>query len=446
MYRRAACVAAILALGVVASDGRSSAQNQATDPLVTARVLDARTGQAIETLRVLAGTPYRRVTGPDDPGPASWQPHTIREFSDGGFTWGPRPNYPVQRLRIEADGYVPVVTEWINRNDGPREITVRMEPDPGLTGRILTPDGEPAQDARLVVTMPNRGVRLEDGRIAGVDDPLPEKLSDRWRRPVAVATDRDGRYTLPAEAGAVMVYAVHETGIAELTYEALREQPDVRLEGWATIDGRVLWNDRPGANEVLSIIMVREVDGYPDALSTFRQVTTDEQGRFQAGKLPPWQVQLARVFPLGDDANAGSFQFPYLHVKLDAGRPTPVVFGGQGRPVVGRLTGLDSWDGVRVAIAPNAPRPGNEAGWRGHALVRESNIGPLFHRSGIKVDADGMFRIEGVLPASYQLFVSSEDRSIYTVRSFHVEPMPGGKLDEPQDLGEIKVERRPSNP
>jgi hypothetical protein len=432
------------ALTVFVSRAVPGQNDQPEDAIVTARVLDADSGQAIDAVRVLAGTPFGRVTGPDDPGPASWQPHTIREFSRGQFDWGSKRAYQVQRLRIEAEGYIPVVTEWIHKSAGPRQVTVRMQRDPGVSGRVLTPGGDPAEDATLVLTMPNRGARLEAGRIAGAGDPPPEKLSDRWRRPVMVQTDRDGRFKLPTEVGAVMVYAVHESGIAELPFEMLRESPEVRLEGWGAIDGEARWHDRPGAGQTLSIIVVREVEGYPESLSTFQQVTTDEQGRFRAEKLPPWQVQLARVFPLGEGPNAGSFHFPYLHVKLDAGRPTRVVFGGEGRPVIGRLTGLDSWDGVTLAIAPNAPRPGDEHGWRGHSLVRESDIGPLFFRDRLTVAADGTFRIDGVLPASYQLFVSSEDRSVYTVHSFRIEPMPGGRSDEPQDLGEFKIERRPA--
>jgi hypothetical protein len=380
------------------------------------------------------------VAGPDDPAPAVWQPHTVRQFSGGRFEWDV--NYTLQRLRIEAEGYVPVLTTWINKADGPRSITFRMERDPGIKGRVLTPGGDAAAGAVIALTMPNRSARLADGRIVGVDDPLPAKLSDRWRRPITVKADGEGRFSLPTESGPVMVYALHESGIAERPFGELRESAEIKLEAWGAVDGRVLWHDEHGADELLSLSIVREVDGYPDALSAYQEITTDRQGRFRIEKLPPWRVQLARVFRLGDGPAAGSFLFPYLHVELAAGRPTEVIFGGNGRPVAGKLTGLDSWDGVTLAIAPNAPRPADESGWRGHALVRRSNIGPLYFREKLKVKADGTFHIDGVLPASYQLFVASEDRSVYVVSPFRVEPLPGGESEEPHELGEIRVVRR----
>ena len=67
-----------------------------------------------------------------------------------------------------------------------------------------------------------------------------------------------------------------------------------------------------------------KVHQVPDALSTFRQVTTDEQGRFQAGKLPPWQVQLARVFP-PDEYPIVDLPLDHPHLKCERRHAHPFV-------------------------------------------------------------------------------------------------------------------------
>ena len=210
-----------------------------------------------------------------------------------------------------------------------------------------------------------------------------------------------------------------------------------RLSAWGAINGRVLWIDQPGANEELYLAVMREAGGYPEVCSLFLSLQSDAEGRFNVERLPPWRVQLSRSFA-SPDGQSG-YLFPHLHVQIESGRPTEVVVGGKGRPVIGKLVGLDSFDDITLGITP---RPGNRSGMTGHFQVRQSNIGPVFFRDQLSVNRDGSFRIENAIPEHYQLFVRSEDKGVYQVHQLLVAPPSTHQSDEPHDAGEIKVTRR----
>lgn len=414
----------------------------ATKPevLVTASVVDVETGQPIKEFRVVPGTPYG-VAKNTDPSVAIWQPHLLRAAADGRFEWPAERSYEHFCLRFEADGYATKLSPWIKKAAGPRELVMKLRRDPGIVGRVLRPDGQPAAGAVLAVAMPNRDVRLENGKVSGADDPPPTKPSDRWRRPILTKADAQGRYRVPTEPGAALVFAVHEAGIAEVSYDTLNQAADIRLAAWGALDGRVLWIDKPGADEKLYVGMMREAHGYPVS-SMFQSVTTDNAGRFRVDKLPPWQVQISRTWEL---PNNRGYSFPSRHLDVASGRPTTVVFGGPGRPVTGKLVGLDSYEGITLGITPNTPRPGDQLAGQGHALVRQSNIGPVFFREKLPVNKDGSFRIDNVIPENYQLFVRNADNSVYQVHQLRVMQPPADKPEQPHDAGEIKVARRQAN-
>ena len=142
------------------------------EALFEADVIDTNTNEALRNFQVLAGVPFNGV---HEDAIAVWQPHTIREGVDGKFQWPRRRAYRKFRLRFEADGYKPHLTQWLERNQATVSETIRLERDPGVRGRVLQPDGQPARGAMLGIAMANREVRLENGQFKHVDDPLPKK-------------------------------------------------------------------------------------------------------------------------------------------------------------------------------------------------------------------------------------------------------------------------------
>ena len=95
----------------------------------------------------------------------------------------------------------------------------------------------------MALALVQKNAALEDGHLRGADEPLPAEPSDRWRRPLLVKTDAEGRFKLPTEPGPAAVLIVHDSGVKELSYDQFRKSPEVVLDRWGRIEGRVLWKD-----------------------------------------------------------------------------------------------------------------------------------------------------------------------------------------------------------
>jgi len=436
-----------------------------------ARVVDATTGKPIPELIALAGTNHMEDIG------WQWQSHTIHAFNDGKLQWPPpdRRGYREQVLRVEAEGYKPFLTPPIKQLSGdeaprlggnpdvardlpgpyviygrpgePGTLDIRLERDPGVARRVLTPAGDSAVDAQIVVATAARTVRVKDGEITV--RPLDPDASrrDRWSRPTAVTADRQGRFKLPTELSPAAVAIGHPTGFAAMSFEDLLDGADVILEPWGEIEGRVMWGNVPGVGETIDIgARTRVGRKFHLILSMHESVKTDAQGRFHVRKVPPGLAQVSRVMrPPGTD---GASYRPVQFVEVNAGKPTPLVFGGKGRPVIGEFSGRDNWEHVKIRLAPNAPPMGFMTGakdptWAAYGQFLASPAGKNYVKSDVAVKDDGSFRITDVPPETYQLFVDEIREDGKTSRigytRFTIETIPGGESDEPFDLKTIGV-------
>ncbi|MBL7040178.1 MAG: hypothetical protein ISR77_16185 [Pirellulaceae bacterium] len=440
----------------------------------TALVVDAATGEPIPEFIALAGTSHM-----DDIG-WQWQSHTIHAFAHGKLQWPPpgRRGYREQVLRVEAEGYKPFLTPPIKQLSGeeaplhggtpggardlpgpyviygrpgqPGTLDIRLERDPGVAGRVMTPAGEPAAGAQIAVATAARTVRIKDGNIPL--RPLEPDASrrDRWRRPLSVTADGQGRFKLPTEISPAAVAIAHPAGFAAMSFEDLLDGSEVILEPWGEIEGRLMWGDVPGVGETIDIgARTRVGRQFHLILSMHESVETDAQGRFHFRKVPPGLAQVSRVMrPAGTD---GASYRPIQFVEVNAGKPTPLVFGGKGRPVIGKLSGRDNWKQVRIRLAPNAPPMGFMSGakdptWAAYGQFLKSPAGKNYVKSDIAVMRDGSFHINDVPPETYQLFVDETREDGKTARigysRFTIKTIPGGESDEPFELETIEVRPR----
>lgn len=415
-------------------------------------VKDGSTKRPIAKFRLLAGIPAGRIaeefakrTAEDS---VNWQPHTSRKGTDGRYVWPLRDAYEKMAIRIEADGYQPQQTPWIRQSDGPQNFLIELKVDPGVEGRVLRPDGLPAAGAMLGIALPQYNLTIVDGRIREGDHTVQERSADRGRRPVVVKADEGGRFRLPTETDPVSaVLVVHESGVRELSMDEFRKQTDITLQRWGRIDGRLVWKDRPGKDESISLIISRDDYGYPCMIQSYAGARTDAKGCFVFEKVMPGMAQIAREISIPEtDDGLGKTKTTldtFAHATIKTGAPTSVVLGGQGRKVIGRLTGRDSWEGVTFKVAPDAPHigfSGDAAHWKGYAQLQKSEIGPLFFRDGLKPNADGSFELDHMLPGDYQLFVKVPGLKNYAGGgSFSLDPEVTGQVPRPFELKAISV-------
>lgn len=416
-------------------------------------VLNSKGDKGIAEFRVIAGVPsngiadeYEKRTGRTV---VNWQPHTLRIGKDGDYVWPLAKAYDVMAIRVEADGYQPSVWPWAKKADGVQHIIFQLTEDHGIVGRVLTPGGKPAAGATVALALPQKEAVLEGDKLRGEGEPPPEKPGDRWRRPTMVKTDADGRFTLPTEFEPAAVLVVHELGVRELTYDDWKKSPEIKLDAWGQIDGRVLWKDKPGADEEVTLSIHRDEYGYPGMIRSSAATQTDKEGRFVFEKVLPGLVQISRPMKPADPTKS-SFTAVNLdglvtHAQIKAGQPTAVMIGGQGRTVSGKLAGLESYKGVTFHFHPTAPHigfPGDDEIWKAWGELKASAIGPLLFRDKQPVKEDGTFVIENMLPGRYQLFVSAPGFTQYAAStSVEVKPEVPGEKPAKQELEVITIQK-----
>lgn len=428
---------------------------EAGAPAHRLRVVASPDGSAIPHFRVLAGVPsgvsseFEKARNVEV---ITWQPHTLREGANGELLWPLERSYEKMALRVEADGFVPQVFSWLEQAKGARELTIQMVADAGVRGTVMTPENRrPAHDATVILAMIGRSARLQGATRPELQiNPNPASLREAWERPVVVTPGSDGSFTLPTEIDpTAMVLFLHGDGVLEMPYAVWKAQPDVTLERWGRIHGRVKWGDIAGRGEKVSLSANHgDAYGYPDILSQSDETVASEEGVFVFQRVLPGLCQLScPIIP--EPGNAAGFTAINLdgrltHATVVTGPTiTPVVIGGVGRTVKGRLIGRASYDGVTLRFHPTAPHiglPGDDEIWKAWSAFRTSAQGHHFFREGLPVAADGTFEIPAVLPGSYQMFFempgpdSNVAFSALNVPSEHRDHAP-----EPMDLGEIKA-------
>lgn len=416
-------------------------------------VLNAAGDKGIPEFRVIAGVPAGSVSSDFEKRTGrtviNWQPHTCAVGKEGDYVWPLARAYDEMALRVEADGYQPQAFTGIKKANGVQHVVFQLAEDQGVTGRALTPSGRPAADGTVALGLCQKDIVWEEGQLRGAGDPLPEKPGDRWRRPLLVKTDADGRFRLPTESEPAVVLIVHESGVKEIAYDTWKKAPEVALQPWGKVTGRVQWGTKPGANEEVSLSIHRDEYGYPGMLASYARTKSDAQGRFTFERVLPGLAQISRpIQPAGAASGnrvilSGMFQ----HAKV-AG-DTQVLLGGQGRKVTGKLAGLASWEGATWRVHPHAPSigfGGDDAAWQAFGELRQSAQGPLLFRDTQPVNKDGTIVIENLLPGRYQLFVSAPGFKNYAAATqFEVAPETFDEKPAPLDLGEIAKVQPPDD-
>ena len=274
------------------------------------------------------------------------------------------------------------------------------------------------------------------------------KLSDRWRKPLAIATDADGRFRIPTETDpSALLVAVHESGYLQRPFsdlvKAVREPAyatELNLQPWGKISGHIDWKERSADGERVELIVSRETL-YPDMVGMSASTRSDAEGSFTFEDVPPGPAQVSRLVAKPDGSGPSQYQFPVVHPEVQAGGETDVVLGRKGPAVVGRLTGLESFEGVTLRVHPRAPHigfAGDDEQWAGWSALAKSPLGSVVFRDNVAVEADGSFRIEGLIAESYQLILNDRGRGLRGGTSFVLQAADQAD-DGIQNIGEIRV-------
>lgn len=262
--------------------------------------------------------------------------------------------------------------------------------------------------------------------------------------------DDDGRFTLPTEVDpTAVVLILHGDGVYLKPYAEWKEDPHAILEPWGRINGHVQWGPRKGAGDKVDLSISRGDEwGWPDIITQRDTETANEDGIFVFQRLIPGvTAQLSSPLKVkGEDGGEVSIyeSARICHVKTMSPHGSAML-GGVGRTVTGRCLGRLSWEGVTYHFHPTAPHigfQGDDVMWKAWQALREGPDGPTFFRNGLKVAADGTFKIERMLPGSYQIFFTGpegKDHIGSTQIRVPTEEIEWEAVPAPYDAGEVTM-------
>jgi hypothetical protein len=317
------------------------------------------------------------------------------------------------------------------------------------TGILKTPDGKPLPDADVYLSTASVTVPVYFST-------LPPK--------VAVArTGADGRFSFPLDPENRAVIVVHEKGYGQATVAELVAQRELTLQPWARVEGTLREGSRPLAGE--TIFLSRTHLGSKIERETFRtqhdtKTKTDAAGHYVFPRVAPGDAWISWR----------TYWTQTRYFDIQPGQSLVADIGGRGRPIAGRAVLADSdaqvkysgsvWPSTphQMRLPPNWSKLSAEEQTALTAAWEKSPDAKLYNQEkcnlNFGVAADGTFIVPDVPAGEYRLSVSGSsnasarigrDDISFSVRmsrgdiSLTVPEMPGGRSDEPLDVGEIKT-------
>jgi peroxiredoxin/protocatechuate 3,4-dioxygenase beta subunit len=458
------------------------------DIKVIGKAVDAETRQPLAAFTVTPGRTSRYQSGQMD-----WLPSRQTEHTNGEFTvyFNRQPQAPA--VLIEAEGYLPQASGMIS-SAGETNLTIALKKGSGYGGVVFRPDGSPATNIAVYLTDHNTSGVYVDGDQMAVRDGL-------YPGTKKTTTDGHGRFAFKPLAEAYSVIVVNESGYAEAMVDKLGSAGEIRLESPARIEGRLLIGSRPGTNETVRLGLAHiPYAAHPrffPALSLFATTRTDGEGRFVFERVPPIAVEVYHEPKVRDSKMGTIAQAQTTKFLAKPGETHHLTLGGQGRPVIGRLevTGYDgtiNWREDVFSLETVVPQPPVLPDLGAIAKAYSAKIGILddladklaaqedferqqrsamaqlqaFYRTeagrehffknrrfALNFAADGSFRAEDIPGGKYNLRIDlregGDDLNRFNSPSIanlqkevEAPDSPGGRSDEPHDLGTIKLAAR----
>ncbi len=382
---------------------------------ISGRVVDAESKKPIGAFRVVPGIDWDR-----EGGSPSWMRYNVKDGKDGAYSHQFSEPYPKYLVRIEADGYLPMVSRPFPADEGKATFDFELSKGSGPEGVVLDPEGNPLEGAHVYLCSKSSRPYVKNGR----------NIYDRDS--VKATTGADGKFRLPPQTEPYSLLVLHDLGYAEMTQASLAQTPEIRLVRWARVEGVLRIGSGPGVQKelALQVEQPRERD-VPQPYFDY-DASTDGDGRFSFDRAVPGKARIYRTvrYAVRDSGYSATYSHG-IRVDLQPGKTAKVELGGTGRPIEGRAVlppGEDESIDWNFAIgrlslkSAEIPYPDNfqemdtqaqrawyEA-WQGsdayqeYLKAREERVDYAFN-----FRSDGSFRCDDIPAGAYKLGVSVYD-------------------------------------
>ncbi|MBN1973181.1 MAG: redoxin domain-containing protein [Sedimentisphaerales bacterium] len=380
-------------------------------------VVDANTGQPILDFRLLSGIDWGNGQ------PIYWQRDSVKTFKQGRYEVTFSEPRDAHLVRIEADGYKPGISQPLKDNEIDITCDFKLEKGTGPSGIVKLPDGRIAEGAEVILCTPGQSLSMNNGR-------MQQRRDYQY-----VEVKQDGKFSFPPQSDHFILVILHDDGFLEISNDELAASPELTLKPWSKIDGKLLVGKEPGKNK--EVLLRYESDTQQNGINYYSnyETITDENGKFAFERVIPGQALVCRKVRLTERS------YTYSHckrVEIIPGKTLEVTIGGTGRSVKGKVNIPDYIKG-KVDIQE----------FSSHLSIISPNN--PYTQMSFKTESDGSFCIDDVPEGSYTLNIYASgppqdpripigDRIGMVTQAFTISEMPGGRSDEPLNLGALELQ------
>ncbi len=383
-------------------------------------VLDAQTGRPIDKFTSINGIDFEDGRAPQ------WNELDILTFTDGKYEIEFRQEIFTYRIRIDAEGYKSAISRCI-RPDEISESSIicdfKLEKAAPVKAIVLAPDGTPLPDAEVVIA--THWLQIQNGKTVS-------RSSEHNR---ILNTDTDGRFRFEPPVSPYMIVVLSEQGYAKITQDEFVTSQTVTISPWGRIEGTLRIGAKPGIDKAVAFLPRPSREVEQPRIQFEYEIQTDKDGNFVFSRVLPDEGVVTRAIPI----NARARRFSHsVSVEVKSGQVTRVQIGGTGRPVVGKI------------VIPEMIEDKFDWQYTTHSL-RVSSPNSPYRILALEFDKDGSFRVEDVPAGDYYIYVHAYEPPPNTrtprgerigvlTHPFNIPEMPGGRSDEPLDLGILEME------
>lgn len=392
---------------------------------LTLHVVDSATHKPIKNPKAVFSFKERRW----------WEAAPKLKTEDGLLRWEGARDEAFQ-WRVMAKGYRPAITRLITLDEKEVTFDVPLERDPGISGRVMSADGQPVAGAMVRLTTLRSEAHVRRGELV-------------WHKPLpgfqfhSVETDFTGNFTLPAEIDPyAIVVTSKEHGFAAMTEKAVvdRSNVTVSLQKWMRLEGTLQRSGKPLNGELVLVPYSRELRDSRLEVRFDEDATTGDDGRFIIERVEPGRVPIAPWKQQYEPSGVSRSAVGMFHVEGRPGQVIRFTIGHQQRAAVGRLKVLG------LENEPAGPTPD----WSRYRLTIEEDSrieGQKRHRE-VKLESDGRFRIEQIQASDYSTKLErigddpADRQWVYWTHGIEIPLCDESEKDRLVELGEVAVYSR----